>query len=233
MQLPRQLSYVDLGVLDYQRALELQQRLVERLCRAPDEGGYLLCVEHPPVLTLGRRAKQQHILASPQQLEQMGIAVCSIARGGDVTYHGPGQLVCYPILRLAEQGHDLHRYQRNLEEVIIRCLARFGIESRRYNALTGVWVGADSRPEKIAAIGVGVRRWVTYHGLALNVSTNMEHFGLIVPCGIADHGVTSMAKVLGQAPAMAAVRQAMVEAFADVFEINTMHELSAADVRLY
>ena len=173
--------------MGYADALALQRTLVaDRQAGRVDD--VLLFVEHPPVLTLGVRGDggRGHILASDADLAARGIEVFETGRGGDITYHGPGQLVGYPIIDLKPDRQDVHRYVRDLEEVLIRTAAGFGIEAGRIKGLTGVWVGG----EKLAAIGVRIGRWVTSHGFALNVSTALDEFSLIVPCGISDHGVT-------------------------------------------
>jgi lipoyl(octanoyl) transferase len=200
-----------LGRVGYDEALALQQQLVEerRNGAIPDT---LLLLEHPPVITLGVKTRRgpNHIVAAPEQLAREGVTVHETGRGGDVTYHGPGQLIGYPIFDLAPDRKDVHRYVRDLEEVIIRAIAEFGIEGRRVAGLTGVWVGPLGREEKIAAIGVRISRWITSHGFALNVSANLAHFNLIVPCGIADRGVTSMERLLGHPIPMADVEEAVV-----------------------
>jgi lipoyl(octanoyl) transferase len=208
------LRVVRLGTVGYDEALALQHELVER--RGRDEiPDHLLLLQHPHVITLGVRTldARSHIVAGEQELEALGVTVHETGRGGDVTYHGPGQLVGYPILALEPERHDLHRYVRDLEETLIRALARFEIAAGRVTGLTGVWVGS----EKVAAIGVRVGRWVTSHGFALNVTTDLDYFGLIVPCGIPDRGVTSMARLLGAAPPIDAVEQAVVSEFCTVF----------------
>ena len=207
-----------LGRVDYGAALELQARLVEER-RSGTAGDRLLLLEHPPVITLGvkTRGKPTNILASPEALAAEGVSVFETGRGGDITYHGPGQLVGYPILDLRPDRCDVHRYVRDLEEVLIRALREFGIEGRRVPGLTGVWVGTEGREEKIAAIGVRISRWITSHGFALNVATDLRHFRLIVPCGIADRGVTSIERVLGRPVAMPDVENAIVRAFDTVF----------------
>lgn len=189
-----------LGRVGYLEAARLQHALVrERLAgRVPDT---FLLLEHPPVLTLGRGAHVEHLLAAPAELAGAGAEVWETTRGGDVTYHGPGQLVGYGILDLREHGRDVGRYLRDLEEALIRVLADFDIESGRSRGLTGVWVGE----RKIAAIGVRAERWVTAHGFALNVDPDLGHFQWIVPCGIRDHGVTSMTVELRQRDASASV----------------------------
>jgi lipoyl(octanoyl) transferase len=184
-----------LGVVDYQAALDLQKDLVEQRKQGLI-GDQLLLLEHPHVITLGARNHNasSNVLETPEALAQRGVAVFETGRGGDVTYHGPGQLVGYPILELPKDRRDVHRYVRDLEEVLIQAVSDFGITAARIPGLTGIWVG----DHKLAAIGVRISRWVTSHGFALNVSTDLSKFGLIVPCGITDKGVTSMERVLGR-----------------------------------
>ncbi|MDY6913549.1 MAG: lipoyl(octanoyl) transferase LipB [Planctomycetota bacterium] len=216
-----ELVTMDLGRIAYAEALELQLRLVERLIALGTEHEYLLLLEHdPPVITLGRGADEGNLLASPQQLSAKGIEVHHASRGGDVTYHGPGQLVAYPIMRLDRRGRDVHKYLRDLEETVIRLLGPLGVEPRREKGLTGVWV----RDEKIAAIGVAVRRWVSYHGVALNVSPDLSHFDLIVPCGLAERRVTSLAEILGPGHRTAELKPVMVECFCEVFGFSDVSE---------
>lgn len=207
-----------LGTVDYAEALALQKQLVEERRRGaiPDT---LLLLEHPAVLTLGARNRHgaTNIVASEADLARAEVTVAETGRGGDVTYHGPGQLVGYPIVDLNPDRRDVHRYVRDLEEALIVALARFDIAGRRVAGLTGVWVGPERREEKIAAIGVRISRWITSHGFALNVSTNLDHFKLIVPCGIADRGVTSIERVLGRPVPMRAVEDAVVDAMQQVF----------------
>jgi lipoyl(octanoyl) transferase len=207
-----------LGRVDYAAALELQQELVDARRRGEIEDTLLL-LEHPPVITLGvkTRGKPTNIIASPGELKRQGVEVFETGRGGDVTYHGPGQLVGYPIFDLSPHRRDVHRYVRDLEEALIRAVATFGIEAGRVNGLTGVWVGPAGREEKLAAIGVRISRWITSHGFALNVAPDLRHFQLIVPCGIADRGVTSMEQLLGRPVAMRVVEDAVARALAMVF----------------
>jgi len=199
----------------YGDALELQKQFVEqrKTGEIPDQ---LLLLEHPPVITLGVRTRndRSHVVATPETLEEAGVEIFESGRGGDVTYHGPGQLVGYPILDLRPDRCDVHRYVRDLEEVLIRAVAEFGIVSHRLPGLTGTWVGN----EKLAAIGVRVARWVTSHGFALNVSTNLAHFGLIIPCGITDKGVTSMDILSRGSIGITDVEAAVAEAFCAVFD---------------
>ncbi|MBM4017768.1 MAG: lipoyl(octanoyl) transferase LipB [Planctomycetes bacterium] len=211
------LIYFDIGRAPYGPTVRLQERLLREVKAAPAERAYLVLVEHdPPVITLGRGSHDAHVLASRERLAREGVEVHESARGGDVTWHGPGQLVGYPVLRLDLHGRDVHRYLRDLEEMLIRALARFGVAGRREGGLTGVWVG----PEKIAAIGVAVRRWVAWHGFALNVGPDLSHFDLIVPCGIREKGVTSLSRVLGRAVTVAEVKPHVVECLVEVFGLD-------------
>jgi lipoyl(octanoyl) transferase len=203
-----------LGTLSYAEGLELQAHLVteRKAGRIPDQ---LLLLQHPPVITLGVRTRndRSHVIGSEELLRARGVEVLESGRGGDVTFHGPGQLVGYPIIELAPDRRDVHRYVRDLEELLIRAVAVFGVEAARSPGLTGVWVGTD----KLAAIGVRISRWITSHGFALNVNTDLSHFDLIVPCGIPDRGVTSLQRVAGRTVDIAAVEQAVVDAFAAIF----------------
>jgi len=207
-----------LGRIDYQAGLDLQKQLVEER-RAGHIGDTLLLLEHPPVITLGVKTRRgpSNIVASAEELEAEGVGVFETGRGGDVTYHGPGQLVGYPIFDLKPDRQDVHRYVRDLEEVLIRAIAGFGVEGRRVKGLTGVWVGSPGREDKVAAIGVRISRWITSHGFALNVATDLGHFDLIVPCGITDRGVTSLERLVGRELPMADVEDAVVSAFGQVF----------------
>ena len=217
-----ELVYADLGRASYDSVLDLQMRLVEEACRCEEELARLLLVEHdPPVITLGRGAERRHVLADPEVLTAEGIELRKSSRGGDVTYHGPGQLVAYPILRLDLHGRDVHGYLRDLEEVLISVLERFGIKADRCEGYTGVWV--DDR--KIAAIGVAVRRWVSYHGLALNVDLDLSRFNLIVPCGIRGRGVTSMSRVLKDAVSVSQVKGVLLECILERFGFDRILEL--------
>jgi lipoate-protein ligase B len=203
----------------YLEALELQRSLVEdrRVGRIPDT---LLLVEHPHVLTVGVRGDggRTHILATAGQLAARGIEVHETGRGGDVTYHGPGQLVGYPILDLKPDRCDVHRYVRDLEDVLLRTAADYGVRAQQVEGLTGVWVGRD----KLAAIGVRLSRWITSHGFALNVSTQLEYFDLIVPCGIPNRGVTSLERLLGQTVELDGVRRRLVRHFCKVFSAEEL-----------
>jgi lipoyl(octanoyl) transferase len=199
-----------LGRILYSDALELQRTLVEDR-RAGRVGDVLLLLEHPHVITLGTRsdASRSHVLATPARLAQLGVELATTGRGGDVTYHGPGQLVAYPILNLKPDRADVYNYVRSLEQVMIAVSRAFGVEAGRIDGLTGAWVGGG----KIGAIGVRISRWITSHGFAYNVNTDLDFFNLIVPCGIRDHGVTSLARELGHPVELAAVEDAVVTEF--------------------
>ena len=201
-------------MLPYAEGLELQAGLVrERRADAiPDQ---LLLLQHPHVITLGTSSHSDHVLLDEAERKLLGIELFETGRGGDVTYHGPGQLVGYPILDLKPDRQDLHRYVRDLEQVLIDALATFGISAGRREGLTGAWVGG----EKVAAIGVRVSSgWITSHGFALNVGTDLGFFDAIVPCGIREYGVTSMERLLGRSVAMRAIEDAVVASFEKVFE---------------
>jgi len=190
-------SIVDMGLIAYAEAWGLQKRLVAGRKAGAMEDVLLLC-EHPHVITLGRNGKREHLLASEQVLRQKGVEFHSSDRGGDITYHGPGQIVGYPILNLGAIRRDVVWYVRTLEEAMIRASAEFGITAERVAGKTGIWVRIGNTEEKLAAIGVHISRWVTSHGFAYNVSTDLRNFDLIVPCGIADRKATSLEKLLGR-----------------------------------
>ncbi len=217
-----------LGLLGYTESLALQRRLVEER-RGGGTGDILLFVEHPHVLTLGVKGDggRGHILADSGHLLALGVEVHETGRGGDITYHGPGQVVGYPILDLKPDRCDVHRYVRDLEEVMIRTAAEYGVEAGRVQGLTGVWVGR----EKLAAIGVRISRWITSHGFAFNVSTNLDYFNLIVPCGIADRGVTSLARLLGRPVDRTEVEHRLSRHFCDVFERVATGLVAAGSLR--
>lgn len=200
---------VDLGLIGYERAWDLQKRIVaaRKLALIPD---VLLLCEHPHVITMGRNGRSEHLLASEQMLRTRGVEFHATNRGGDITYHGPGQIVAYPILNLSEIRRDVGWYVRQLEEAMIRTTAEYGIAAERREGRTGIWVNvtdADEMPdeEKLGAIGVHISRWVTSHGLAYNVSTDLSFFDLIVPCGIAGKRATSLTRILKREIEMANV----------------------------
>ncbi|MBS3978028.1 MAG: lipoyl(octanoyl) transferase LipB [Syntrophomonadaceae bacterium] len=205
---------IEAGRMGYLEACQLQKRLAAEVIQG-ERGDTLILTEHPPLLTIGAAGDRGNILASPQALAQAGIEIYSADRGGDVAYHGPGQLVGYPVLHLDRHGKDVKDYLRRLEEVLIRTLAGFGLAGHRAPGYTGVWV-ADA---KIAAIGIGVKKWVTFHGFALNVDPDLSHFSLIHPCGIRDKRVTSLAELLPQAPDWREVSARVAVHFAQVFNL--------------
>lgn len=216
----REIEVRRLGVVSYAEGLDLQKTLVEQRKAGviPDQ---LLLLEHPPVITLGVKARnnRSHIVAAPDILAASGIEVFETGRGGDVTYHGPGQVVGYPIIDLKPDRCDVHRYVRDLEEVMIRTAAVFGVEACRLPGLTGAWVGN----EKLAAIGVRIAKWVTSHGFAFNVNTDLRHFDFIVPCGIADKGITSLQNQLRRRIHIAEVEDVLETAFRRVFGTATVN----------
>jgi lipoyl(octanoyl) transferase len=208
----------DLGRISWSAADALQARLVEdrKAKRIPDQ---LLVCEHPPVVTMGRNAKAEHVLASPDVLRRAGIEVHETNRGGDVTFHGPGQLVVYPILDLNDWKRDVHAYVRAIEETVIGALGDFGIRGERSTINSGVWVrGEDGALAKICAVGIHISRWVTSHGLACNITTDLDYFRYIVPCGLT-HPVTSVAR-LGVEANSAEVAAAIVRHFGSVFQLQ-------------
>jgi lipoyl(octanoyl) transferase len=207
-----------LGIVDYETAHDLQKKILQERIegKCPD---HLILLQHNPVITIGRSGDNKNILVPKALLESFGITVHEIERGGDVTYHGPGQLTGYPIIDLRSYQKDVHWYLRQLEEVIIRFLSDYNIAGKRVSGYTGVWVG----DEKIAAIGVAVKRWVTYHGFALNVNPDLSHFKLINPCGITDKEVTSIVKILGHDVSMEEVEDKVVSAFAEVFSVEILN----------
>ncbi|MCB9592092.1 MAG: lipoyl(octanoyl) transferase LipB [Sandaracinaceae bacterium] len=211
-----------LGPVPYGEAHELQERLVNARIRGAI-GDTLLLLEHPPVITLGRGAKEENVLLSPERLAALGFEVHEIGRGGDVTYHGPGQIVGYPILDLAPDRKDVRRYVKDLEELMIRVAAGYGLEAARIDKLNGTWIGSN----KIGAIGVRISRWVTMHGFAFNVSTNLDHFGVIVPCGIQGKGVTSLERELGREVELDEVMDRIEARFAELFDA-TLERADAA-----
>ncbi len=211
--------------LEYERARQAQIRLREDCERSGGRQNYLMLVEHPPVITLGRSADAEEVLASDEELRERGVEVAEVARGGRVTYHGPGQLVCYPILDLTRRGRDLHRYLRDLEAWLIDLCEDYGIDARRIEDRTGVWVGE----RKIAAIGVAARKWCSYHGVALNVSTDLSYFDLIVPCGFGDSGVTSLDRELDEAPELEDVADRAVSGFRRHFEFTRVERRKSVE----
>jgi len=224
---------LDLGLIGYERAWDLQKRIVaaRKLALIPD---VLLICEHPHVITMGRNGRSEHLLASEEMLRARGVEFHSTNRGGDITYHGPGQIVAYPILNLAEIRRDVGWYVRQLEEAMIRTTAEFGISAERREGRTGIWVEVSDADgslteEKLGAIGVHISRWVTSHGLAYNVSTDLNYFDLIVPCGIAGKRATSLMRLLNRAIEMKDASPKLVRHLAESFG-RTMRSISAAEL---
>ena len=226
----QEILFADLGSSDYKQTWDFQEQLLQQIMQLKLEGRnqglgdhaptphYLLFCEHPHVFTLGKSGKPEHLLSNEQQLKNANADYYKINRGGDITYHGPGQIVGYPILNLDLFFNDIHRYMRFLEEVIIRTLKEYGIEGSRIEKLTGVWIDAGKpSARKICAFGVRCSRWVTMHGWALNVNTQLDYFNHIVPCGISDKAVTSMAKELGNNLNIDEVKSVLLKHFSDVF----------------
>jgi lipoyl(octanoyl) transferase len=230
---------VDLGLIPYASACELQQQLVEARKQNLIPDVLLLC-EHPHVITLGRNGRREHLRASDRLLSQMNVEFQATNRGGDITYHGPGQIVGYPILDLAQHRRDVRWYVEQLEEVMIRASADFGVNARRLEGKHGIWVDprAGSRSEhsggeeKLAALGVHLSRWVTSHGFAYNVSTDLRYFDLIVPCGIPDARATSLERILGRAVEIDGVQARLTEHFGEVFDCE-LQTISRAELAAF
>lgn len=218
---------VDLDLIGYAEAWALQKRIVAARKAGAIEDVLLLC-EHPHVITQGRNGKRENLLASDHVLRQKGVEFHATNRGGDITYHGPGQIVGYPILNLAAIRRDVVWYVRMLEEAMIRATAEFGIAAARVPGKTGIWVHSGATEEKLAAIGVHLSRWVTSHGFAYNVSTDLRYFDLIVPCGIADRKPTSLEKLLSRSVKREEVAPRIAKYFGEVFGLN-MREVSSND----
>jgi lipoyl(octanoyl) transferase len=229
---------IDLGRMDYQQAWDFQERLfaqvVEEKMQQRQQGtdpqtptkNYLLMVEHPHVYTLGKSGDEKNLLITEDFLKSKGAAFYKINRGGDITYHGPGQLVVYPILNLDNFFTDIHKYLRYLEEAVILTLNEYGLTAGRVEGLTGVWVDAESktRARKICAMGVKCSRWVTMHGIGFNINTNLDYFNYIVPCGITDKAVTSLQKELGREVDLEEVKQKFMINMANIFSFNIVHQ---------
>lgn len=230
----KQVRFQDLGIIDYQEAWDYQEKLHAEIIAiklhnkgvSPEEAtptpNFLLFCEHPNVYTLGKSGKPEHLLLDEEGLKQNDAQYFKINRGGDITYHGKGQLVGYPILDLDNFFTDIHKYMRFLEEAVIRTCADYGVSAGRINGLTGVWVDFEKQlfPRKICAMGVKASRWVTMHGFALNVNTDLRYFGNIVPCGIDDKAVTSLEKETGKTLDMKEVSEKMKQHLAELFEME-------------
>jgi len=214
------LLIVDLGLISWVEAYALQQRIVAARKAGEIDDVFLLC-EHPHVITLGRSANRANLLASEHVLRQKGVELHATNRGGDITYHGPGQIVGYPILNLNNIRRDVGWYVRTLEEVMIRASADFGVSAFRVPGKTGIWVKAGDNEEKLAAIGVHISRWVTSHGFAFNGSTDLRYFDLIIPCGIADRKATSLEKLLGRGVSLDEVKPHLIQHFAELFSFSS------------
>ncbi len=219
-----------LGNIEYATAWDIQRTTFNECLTGKAEDTLFLC-EHSHTYTIGKNGVEnadKNLLWNKEQLERQNISVFEIDRGGDITYHGPGQIVGYPILNLNNYYRDVHRYLRDIEEVIIRTLADFNISGHRIDKITGVWVDSPRGPEKICAIGVKVTRWITMHGFALNVNSDLNYFGGIIPCGITDKGITSCKKILGQEISLTEVENSIIKHFGDVFQvqIKEYHEVS-------
>jgi len=203
-----------LGLVEYREAYHLQRKLLRQRFDGEIKDTILL-LEHLPTITIGKSGKLENVLVSQAQLAREGISLFFTDRGGDVTYHGPGQLVAYPIIDLRNRGRDIHRYVHDLEEVVIRTLSSFSIGADRDDSHAGVWV----KGEEIAAIGLSIKRWITMHGIALNVNPKLEHFSLINPCGFSDRKATSISKLLSQDVPMEEVTHRLIAHFSDVFNV--------------
>jgi len=218
----KQLTVFQAGRVPYDEAFDVQQTLARNMAETGSDGsGILILLEHPPVITIGRRGSEGNVVASPAVLEREGVQVREVNRGGDVTYHGPGQIVGYPIVNLREYGSDVHEHMRRLERVLIGTLADYGIAGWQQAGYTGVWV----EDRKIASIGIAVSRWIAYHGFALNVNPNLDHFKLIVPCGLQDVRMTSMALEADMPVDAHEVRNRIVAHFRNEFEFESVETL--------
>lgn len=212
------LKILNLGRTDYVDTWRLQRQLVSDRAanKIPDT---LLITEHDPVITKGRGTDAANLLVSPEKLQEMGVALFEVERGGDITFHGPGQLVAYPIISLSSRDKDAHKYLRELEQVVIDTLANLGLTGTTKQGLTGVWIGDT----KVCAIGVGVSRWITYHGLALNLNTDMKYFKLITPCGITKYPVGSLAEIAGKPFHHDSVASSLINSIAKIFGYNKIN----------
>ncbi|TXH30986.1 MAG: lipoyl(octanoyl) transferase LipB [Cyclobacteriaceae bacterium] len=230
--LNKKTKFLDLGLMDYKQAWDYQTTLFQSILDVKTANrvnnshlpthNYLIFCEHPHVFTLGKSGEEQNLLLKKDDLHTIDATYYHINRGGDITYHGPGQLVVYPVIDLENFFTDIHKYMRLLEEAVIQTLQEFGIKSGRINGLTGVWLDSENEKQarKICALGVKTSRWVTMHGLAFNVNANLNYFANIVPCGIADKTVTSLEKELGKAQDLELVKTVLKKKLADIFEME-------------
>ncbi len=233
---PQKVIVHDLGRADYESSWRLQSRLHEQLVAAKRAGRsesqphIILTVEHPPVFTLGKSGRAENLLVTREELVERGVTYYEIDRGGDITFHGPGQQVVYLILDLDRFYTDIHRYLRELEEAVIRTCREFGVEGTRIKGKTGVWIAADEhRPvRKICAMGIRCSRWVTMHGIAMNINTDLDYFSMIVPCGVTDGGVTSLAREVGKDIDMGHVRGRLLHHITDLMGMDLEHSQQAA-----
>lgn len=221
------LEIIESGITDFQEAWDFQKGLFNQVVADRSEN-FLILTEHNPVITIGKTGSYKNLITDPKHLNSKGINVVEIDRGGDITFHGPGQLVGYPILDLSQFKKDIHWFLRNLEEVIIHTLRDFDIEGERIPDLTGVWVKGN----KICAIGVKVTRWVTMHGFALNVSTNLDHFNHIIPCGISGHGVTSIFEQIGNIVDQKDVINSLNHHFAEIFDVQQIIKRQSTELSI-
>jgi len=211
----KKLDVLDLGLRNYKEVWDLQRKLVYKRI-SDDIPDSLILVEHFPVITLGRQAKKEEVLVSKSYLSERRISLFQIERGGKATFHGPGQLVAYPIINLALNEKDLHKYLRNLEETVIRLLKKVGVKGERKERYTGVWV----KDKKIASIGIAIKKWVTYHGLALNVNVDLSYFSLIFPCGMDNKKITSLREIFSYPVEMDKVKKLFIKSFCEVFDYS-------------
>ncbi len=217
----REFDYIDLGLIDYKEAWDFQKVVFDQRVKKVNNDTFLL-LEHPHTYTLGKTADQSNLVSNEEFLDKYKISVYNIDRGGDITYHGPGQIVGYPIISLSDWKEDTHLYLRSLEEVIINTISHFGLKGERKKEYTGVWL----EDRKICAIGIKISRWVTMHGFALNVNTNLDMFNGIIPCGIKDKQVTSIQKELNKEINISEVKEIILEKFINVFGYNSFNRKS-------
>ena len=220
-KMQRKIQHLEMGLVPYEEALELQHLLMKKKKNGEEED-YLITLQHPHTYTIGSSGSEDNLLVNNEYLKMKGIGLQRIGRGGDITYHGPGQLVAYPILDLNHYRKDLHKYLRDLEEVLIVTVKQFGITAERKKGLTGIWVN----DEKLASIGIRMSKWITIHGSALNAATDLKLFDNIIPCGIKDKSVTSMSKILGYTIDIEDVTPVYVNSFANVFGIDRVEKRS-------